>query len=140
MILSHFAGVWTSSSPPIKLPPSTSAISPVDADGDGSMDLVFLSCSGVSSSGARCSVIILFSSLLPVCSSSSSADCRSACSVDALVDGVFKPPTLPLPGANIVTSNYAIKWLLPLAAAGGSGSAWSIAAPPAVCSGVAVVS
>jgi hypothetical protein len=40
-----------------------------------------------------------------------------------------------LPAGDAVTSHYALKWLQPLAAAGGSGSAWSIAAPPTVRTG-----
>ncbi len=81
----------------------------------------------------RCAVIILFNSLHAVCSSGVYSDeCRRVCVVDAFDDGSFTAPPLPLPPGDVVTHNYAIKWLPALAAAGGSGSAWTTLAPPTV--------
>jgi hypothetical protein len=119
----------------VLLPPFTAAITPVDADGDGNIDLVFISCGGSNSGGgARCAVVILFNSLQPVCSSGSSGDgCRRVCSVDTFDDGSFTPPPLPLPPGDVVTQHYSVKWLPVAVAVGGSGSAWAAYAPPTVC-------
>jgi hypothetical protein len=110
------------------LPAAAASLTPVDADGDGNIDLVFVVCGG---SGGRCAVVVLFNSLPAVCGGSDD-DCRRVCSVDAFDDGSFTPPPVPLPPGDVVTVHYSVKWLPASAAAGGSGSAWSTFAPPTV--------
>ena len=99
------------------MPAAAASLTPVDADGDGNIDLVFVVCGG---SGGRCAVVILFNSLPAVCGGSDD-DCRRVCSVDAFDDGSFTAPPVPLPPGDVVTQHYSVKWLPASAAAGGSG-------------------